>query len=204
MSLIVALATADNVLIGADSGSYDTDNGIRTSVGSAKLFRQEAHSPHSGGILYFLVGCAGSGRQRQVFQHCFTPPTPDENFGRIGQYMVTQYVPALHEALEEAHALGEDAPLEGCAIIAVYGTGIWNNRPHVFEMMSDLQVSESAEDWAATGANYEIALGVLAALDQRKWIDDQAEEALLGAMHVTARYSLFCHQPFHVDKLIED
>lgn len=204
MSLIASVTTLDNVIMAADSGSYDNASGVKMLIGDQKIFRQAVTWGQKSG-LHFLVGCAGSVRQRQVYQHMFLPPRPaDTEDGNLITYMVSQYVPVLYETLSSAHAMGEDEKLEGSALIAVYGTGEANRSPHVYELLSDLQMAELTETWNATGANYEIALGALAALDQDHWLDEEPEEGLRRAMHAAERYSLFCASPFHFARLIED
>lgn len=204
MSLIVALTTLDNVIMASDSGTYDLGCGIRMPNGARKMFRQEVRWEDKNS-LHFLTGAAGSVRQRQVMEHQFFPPFPDDIAGSgLTGYMVSQYVPALYTALHDGHALGEEDKLDGTALIAVYGTGEANNRPHVYELLSDLQMSQVSDEWNATGANYEIALGALAAMHHRGCLGTSPEEAVLGAMYVTERYSMFCRSPFHIEHLIED
>lgn len=204
MSLIVALTTPGNVIMGADSGSYDLDNGIRQQIGNHKIFRQSRGGlTREDGALYFMVGCVGSVRQRQVFRYLFVPPIAEEDTS-LTQYMVTQYVPALYDALDQEHALGAEEPLEGSALIAVYGTGRLNNRPHVYELQATMQVCEHTGDWNAIGASYQIALSVLDTLHGRGLTDDDPAAAVQQALHVTERYSLFCTSPFYIEQLIKD
>lgn len=214
MSLIASLNTLDNVIMAADSGTYDTASGLKLLIGNQKIFRQSvswADGRPSAAVpfradssLHFLIGCAGSVRQRQLLQHTFFAPYPKDftDSGLTG-YMVGEYVPALYKALEEGHALGDDEKLEGTALIAVYGTGEANNRPHVYELLSDLQVCEVTGDWNATGANYEIALGVMAALVPQAQAAPP-ESIVRAAMDITSRYSMYCQPPFHVEHLIRD
>lgn len=207
MTLIVALATLDNVVMGADTGTYDLDSGIREQSASPKIFRQHAvrstENASAGDSLHFLVGCAGSARQRQVFQHQFMPYLPFKSRDLTG-YMVTSYASDLHDALDDAHALSDDGGLEGSAVIAVYGTGRWNNAPRIYELQSDFGISEVADSWNATGASYEIALGAMAALDACGLAKESPGAAVGMVMDIASRYSLFCQPPFRTEYLIED
>lgn len=204
MSLIVSLVTPDNVIMGADSGSYDLEQGVRQPTASAKIFRQQVTLVSENASLHFMTGCVGSIRQRQVYQYEFRPPNPVTKDLDLTAYMSGHYAAGLRDALDYAHALGDEEPFEGSAIIAVYGTGTWNHAPRVYELHSNLGMAEYRGDFAATGANYLIALGAMSAFDVHLWTGHDPEGTVRAAMEITARYSLFCSGPFHLAHLIED
>jgi len=205
MSLIISLTTLDNVIMGADSGTYDLDSGIREPSGAPKIFRQSVTREEEGASLHFLVGCTGSTRQREVLQHAFRPPNPytRENFD-LTRYMVVHYAGDVRSYLDDHNALGDEHPLEGSAIIAVYGTGKWNSAPRVYELQSDLGLSQPDSDWNATGAGYQVALGAVTALDLHGWTKSDPEGTIRAVLGIAGRYSLFCHEPYHTARLIED
>ena len=180
MSLIISLATLDNIIMAA-SGTQD-------DPGTVFFPHIVRHSVHwDGGSLHFLAGYDLPPHQRHVLKECFLPPSPADSAARdLPAYMQSQYAYAAGACLDQV--LGPREPLLGSALIAVYGTGQANHRPHLFRMQADLSVAEASTGISATGGWSLLAAEVLTALGRHGWAEEHPDDAVTTAMEVTTGF----------------
>lgn len=144
MTCIVGLVHRNKVFIGADSQGTVHSSLDRCVRKDQKVF------PVNG---KFLVGCCGSFRQCQLLRYGFVPPEQREDIDDY-QYMCTVFVDAIRKCLKEgglAKVNNNQEESEGSFLVAYRG--------RLYEIESDFQVGEVAEEYNAVGCGAAYALG---------------------------------------------
>lgn len=173
MTAVVGLVHEGRTHLAGDSAATA---GYSTSLrAQPKVFRKGS----------YLLGVAGSVRVLDVVRHCLLLPEPDEK--DLDRFMVTTFIDSLRETLKEAGVSTRTSEAEytnnSYLLVGVQG--------RLFEIASDYQVHEPLDGYAAIGAGYEPALGVLYALPKAP-----PARRLRTAMEAAERYNATVRAPF--------
>lgn len=128
----------------------------------------------------FLIGFAGSFRQRDIVQYNLKLPEIDCD---IREYLVCKFVPAFKDALKES--LYEDSV---CGMLVAH-------RDRLFLIDCDLQVAENSNGFEAIGVASEFAMGAMHILSTQKLT---ANTKVLKSLNAALQFSPGVSEPFHV------
>lgn len=140
VTVIVGLVHKQRVHLGGDSAGLA---GYQLTVRrDPKVF---ANGP-------YVMGFTTSFRMGQLLHHAFEAPHPT---GNLDRFMVTTFVDALRTCLKNGGWAKKDSEQEeaGTFLVGVAG--------RLFQIDSDYQVGEPADEYAAVGCGDELALGAL-------------------------------------------
>lgn len=100
----------------------------------------------------YAFGFTSSFRMGQLLHHAFQPPHPE---GGLDRFMATTFIDAVRKCLKDGGWARKDAEQEeaGTFLVGIHG--------RLFSIESDYQVAESADQYAAVGCGYDLALGAL-------------------------------------------
>jgi hypothetical protein len=157
------------VYIGADS--QGTSHHIKQTRSDPKVF---AKGP-------FIIGMAGSFRYGQILRFKFEPPPhhpPDKD---DYEYMVTDFVDAATESLESGGFLTTKEGVKNTSVQGAYGYALIGYKGKLYYFGQDLQIGIVAEGYDAIGSGFEIALGAMWVLMQRKIKPEEMLELALRA-----------------------
>ena len=172
MTCIVAVSDGNKVYMAGDSCAVD-DSTI-TSRQNPKVFI-------NNGI---AIGYCQSFRMGQIIQYIFVPPTIHKNIDLM-EYMVTSFVPALKDCLDENDFPAHDDDKENWSVIV----GIENK---LFYIESDWQVGFDNNQYYAIGSGSPYALGAMYASMSKNPI-----EKLTIGLEAAMEFSPFVRTPFH-------
>lgn len=177
MTCVAALVDKNTVYMGADSaGTAGLDQVVRTDP---KVFLNGE----------FLIGFTTSFRMGQLLRYRLKPPKfrPEEK--DLYEYMVTDFVDSVRDCLKKGGYAQSDKGEEvgGCFLVGVRG--------RLFQIESDYQVGEVAQQYDAVGCGKAYALG---ALSTTETID--AENRIKLALGVAEKFSAGVRSPFVVLK----
>lgn len=147
MTTIVAVQEKGNVVFASDS---QMSWGHRKSYSADKVFRNGS----------LTIGAAGDVRVSNIFETADLPqPSVSlKKRGDVYRWLVSDLVPALQKALEDARTLSEsngEAGNRGSFLVAV--------NDQVFELSSDFAVTTERSGRYAIGSGGAVAIGALAA-----------------------------------------
>ncbi|MFD9192974.1 hypothetical protein ACFWCA_32770 [Streptomyces phaeochromogenes] len=105
----------------------------------------------------YAFGFTSSFRMGQLLHHASQAPHPE---GDLDRFMATTFIDAVRKCLKDGGWARRDAEQEeaGTFLVGVHG--------RLFSVESDYQVAESADQYAAIGCGYDLALGALHATAQ--------------------------------------
>lgn len=177
MTTIVGIVRDGIVTIGADSAG---SNGEMTTIRKdRKLFRKGE----------MVIGYTSSYRMGQLLQYHLSIPFHHKGVDDM-EYMVTEFVPAVRACLSEGGwAKKESEQEEG-------GTFLVGYRGHLYEIDSDYQVEESADEYNACGGGYIAALGALNVATQAY---KDTGHILGAALRTAAKITNDTRPPFHYE-----
>lgn len=191
MTCIVGLFTKDGrAFVGGDSGAF-TDEGAVHILPEGKVFKSGA----------FVVGCAGSRRFSEVFQHVFEPPDLPAGItaAECDKFMTRVYVSKLRECLKAEGCFAKTSDEEGDLIQGKSGAVIAVPRAGVYYLSADFACTRAAtafnggEAVTATGGGMKEALGAMLATPE---VDPV--ERITNALEVCSRLYNCCLPGFTV------
>jgi 20S proteasome alpha/beta subunit len=173
MTCIVGVAAKGRVWIGGDSAGSD---GWAVSVRSdTKVFR---NGP-------YVMGFTGSFRMGQLLRYTLIPPEPDG--WDVDRFMATTFVDAVRESLRTGGWLRTDSSQDRG------GTFLVGIRDRLYSVEEDFQVGYTADNYAAVGSGYLVALGSLFTSPAM-----QPEDRVLAALAAAAHVAEGVRGPFSV------
>jgi ATP-dependent protease HslVU (ClpYQ) peptidase subunit len=174
MTCIAAVVHDGKVYLGGDSAASNEWE-IDTRA-DAKVFA----------LGEFLMGFTSSFRMGQLLRYTFTPPAlPDSENPDLFRYMVADFVEAARECLKKGgYAKKENEREEG-------GNFLVGIRGHIFDICSDYQVEETADDYNAIGCGRAFAKGALFAA-----VSHPPEKRIRMALKAAERHANGVRGPF--------
>lgn len=177
MTCIVGLVADSKVYVGGDSAAI---GGLEINLRSdEKVFYNGA----------YLIGFAGSFRMGQLLRYRFKPPVrrPDQG---LYSFMVNDFVDAVRDCLKDGGYArrSNDAESGGFFLVAVEG--------RLFEIEADYQVAEPLERYYAIGCGAQVALGALAATE-----DKLPVQRVIAALEASAKHNAGVRGPFVIEVL---
>lgn len=177
MTAVVGLVHKGRVHLGADSALVGGSWNLTISAQS-KVF-------HAGP---YVIGTSGSTRFAQILRYAFEPPAPTGDLHRL---MVTGFVDAMRATLKEHGATDTGTSRESTtdssfALVGVHG--------RLFEIQSDYQVQANADEFAAIGCGFDLALGALHATERLPRMAPRRRLSI--ALEAAERFSAGVASPF--------
>ena len=178
MTCIVGLVDKDGVYIGGDSAAVsegDLSYNIRTDE---KVFLKGE----------FIFGYSTSFRMGQLLQYKLRLPTHPKGMENH-QYMVTLFVDAVKKCFEDNDYTDMMTEEGGCFMVGYKGK--------LYVILSDYQVAEPKESFAALGCGELIALGAMYANSEKDPI-----KKMETALNASVAFSMGVKPPFKFVKLL--
>ena len=161
-----------------------TKNGIvymaADSLGSSEYMKHEVTGSKLIKRDDFLFGYTTSFRFGDILRFNFNPPYHRPSVPTT-EYMVTSFIPALRQCLENHKYV--DATPKGES-----GNFLVGYQGHLFEIQSDFSILESATDYASVGSGFLLCLGSMCTSTQ---LDINPEDIVTNAIKAAA-----IHNPF--------
>ncbi|MGW4040460.1 hypothetical protein ACWEIM_29995 [Streptomyces sp. NPDC004778] len=132
----------------------------------------------------YVFGFTSSFRMGQLLQHALVPPHPE---GDLSRFMATTFIDAVRTCLKDGGWARKDSEQEeaGTFLVGVHG--------RLFGIESDYQVGEPADQYAAVGCGYDLALGALHATAN---LDLPPRERLTAALEAADHHSAGVCAPY--------
>lgn len=133
----------------------------------------------------FIMGFTSSFRMGQLLRYKFNPPfhMPDIS---DDEYMVTEFIDAVRDCFNEnGYARNNNGEEAG-------GTFLVGYNGELYEIHDDYQVAKPADNFAAAGCGYHIALGSLYSSSKGLFPKDRVKLAL----EASERFSAGVRSPF--------
>ena len=146
MTCIVGLKQNGHVYIGGDS--VGVAGYMKSARRDEKVFRNKN----------FIMGFTSSFRMGQLIRYSFDPPKQTKKSKKNSndmKYMVTTFVDSLRDTLKKG---GYAKKLHD---VETTGHFLVGYRGEIYHIESDYQVGIEYDNWCATGAGEEVALGSL-------------------------------------------
>jgi ATP-dependent protease HslVU (ClpYQ) peptidase subunit len=177
MTCIVALKHEGAVWMGADSAG----------VGGYSMHLRKDPKIYRVGSM--LLGFTSSFRMGQLLGYKLKMPDHDPRMA-AEKWMATEFIDACRTCFKDGGWMRKDHDVEegGFFLVAYQG--------RVFHVMSDLQVAETLDDYAATGCGVDLALGSLFSS-----AGQDPNERVLLSLRAAAHFSAGVAEPFLVEKL---
>jgi ATP-dependent protease HslVU (ClpYQ) peptidase subunit len=171
MTTIVAVVKNGNVTMGADSQVTDDS---RPNMHA----RMEKITKNNG----WLIAGSGDSTPCDIFQHIFIPPVPNSNERKdLYKFMITKFVPAMREALEENGWKEDDKdPSSGFSMLFAFDG-------EVFDIGSDFSVLLNSDGIYGVGNGSKIAIGAL-----------YAGASVEKALEIAAINDIYTSGPFQI------
>jgi ATP-dependent protease HslVU (ClpYQ) peptidase subunit len=171
MTTIVALAKNGNVTMGADSQVTD---GTRKN----NHVKMEKITKKNG----YLIAGSGDSQPCDVLQHIFVPPIPTTKEKEdLYHFMITKFVPAMRECLEENGYKSDKEDKESGFNMLIAFNG------EVFDIGDDFSVVLNQDGIYGVGAGSAYAIGAL-----------YAGASVTEALEIAANNDIFTSGPFQV------
>jgi ATP-dependent protease HslVU (ClpYQ) peptidase subunit len=132
----------------------------------------------------YVMGFTSSFRMGQLLRYGFTPPAPE---GDLPRFMVTTFIDAGRESLKTGGYATKSSEQE------FGGTFLVGIRGRLFEIHNDYQVGEPADQIAAVGCGFEVALGALYATAATR---TPVKRRILTALSAAERFNAGVRGPF--------
>lgn len=175
MTAIVGLVHDGTVHLGGDSagvGGYSLT--VRADV---KVFTTGP----------YVMGFTTSFRMGQLLRYSLDAPPPPQDAASLDRFMATTFIDAVRECLKAGGwAKKSDEREEG-------GNFLVGVQGRLFEIQSDYQIALAADEYAAVGCGYELALGALFATARSRMAP---EKRLRVALDAAERFSAGVRGPF--------
>lgn len=173
MTCIVGIAEHDQVYIGADSASVYGWTVRVTKL--AKVFRLDK----------LIIGYTTSFRMGQILQHHLAVASQEDESD--SRYMVVTFAEAVRSCLKEYGFASVDNNQEQG------GTFLVGYKGHLYCMVGDYQVNETADGIDACGCGQAYALGAMRALG-----NISPEDRIRQSLEIAAYFSGGVISPFYV------
>ena len=170
MTCIVGLVHDGKVFMGADAAINSADSWLQPQSMRPKIWKRCRCTD-------MLVGVGGKQRISQLVQK-FEPPSPPI-LADVYEYLVNEYVPKLISYLDSARVIKNN---EDDGMICMDATILIGLLGRLFKIDSSFAITEYL-DYAAIGANAEVALGVLYATSLLGSPIDRIQMALDAVLH---------------------
>lgn len=177
MTCIVGYIDKDGVYIGGDSaavGEEDLSYNIRKDK---KVFKKGD----------FLFGFSTSFRMGQILKHKFRIPNHPKGIDD-SQYMATLFVDAVKRCFMDNEYISFDE--DAAAFMVGY-------KGKLYSILSQFQVAENADNFAAMGCGEHFALGALFACAEKDPV-----KKLEVALNAAAAFSMGVKPPFVIEKIL--
>lgn len=174
MTAVVGLVHDGIVWIGGDSAGVGPGYSL-TVRADAKVFT----------VGDYIFGFTDSFRMGQLLRYSLTLPKPPS--GDLHRFMATDFIDAVRKCLTEGGWARKSDEQErgGNFLVGVNG--------RLFEVMSDYQVAEPVDLYAAVGCGYELALGAMYATE---WTGQTPRQRIELALKAAERFSGGVRGPF--------
>ncbi len=172
MTVIVGLVHRKRVHLSGDSAGV---SGYQITV---------RHDPKVFTNGPYAFGFTSSFRMGQLLHHAFQAPHPE---GSLDRFMATTFIDTVRTCLKDGGWARRTAEQEeaGTFLVGVHG--------RLFSIESDYQVAESADQYAAIGCGYDLALGALHATAH---LGLQPRERLTAALRAADHHSAGICAPY--------
>jgi ATP-dependent protease HslVU (ClpYQ) peptidase subunit len=177
MTCIVGLVDKDGIYIGGDSaavGEEDLSYNIRTDV---KVFKRDD----------FIIGFSTSFRMGQILRYKFRIPNHPKAMDNF-QYMTTLFVDAVKKCFIDNDYTKFDE--DGAYFMVGY-------RGKIYSVLSEFQIAENKENFAAMGCGEQFALGALYACQETS-----PKKKLEVALNAAAAFSMGVKPPFVFEQIL--
>ena len=173
MTTIVGMCKNGTVILGADSQVTDDDRRNNS-------LRMEKITKNNG----YLIAGAGDATPCDILQHIFIPPVPTvAERKNLYKFMITKFVPAMREALEENgwKPLPTDSDSGFSMLIAFDG--------ELFDIGDDFSVLLNDKGIYGVGNGRKYAIGAL-----------EAGASVERALEIAADNDIYTSGPFQIEK----
>lgn len=178
MTTICAYQGPDFAILGADSQITDGDRRI-LSPSTPKIVK----------IGKYLLGVRGDARPGDILTYNWKPPAYD-NTDPV-KFMGKKIVPSIITAFKAAsYEFDKDGEMFGF-LLAFAG--------NVFEIGSDMSISQNHDGLYAIGSGSDYALGYLAGDLENLNSVDWARDSIIEALTISAKYDINTCAPFQIE-----
>lgn len=126
----------------------------------------------------YLIATAGDLRVLNILSYVFKPPVIPRANTNLDKFMVSTFIPALKECLEE-HSVSKDGEHGALLIVAVRG--------RVYEIGEQFEWCADTRGMYAIGSGESYALGALYALLPKKPTLEEAKSCVKQAIEIAAQ-----------------
>lgn len=185
MTTILAIQGDDFCAIGSDS-QWGDDYGRIGKMTQPKVVA----------VGKYFIGLAGDTRGANIIQHIFVaPPLPKLSGNKLTKFMVTQFIPAYRECLEQ-NGLGrpqyESNSAEASVESLVCANGV------IYQIDSDYSTEMDVNGLYAIGSGAHYGLGAMQMhVGNRKVASTVAKRLLLKSLSISAKFDGGTGAPFH-------
>lgn len=176
MTCIAGIAQDNTVWIGGDS------------AGVAGLSLQIRQDPKVFIVENLIFGFTSSFRMGQLLNHCFVPPTHEENKS-IEAYLCGPFVDAVRQCFKDGGYIYKNNERESGGVFLLGYKG------RLFYVDSDFQVGENKYGFHAIGCGADIALGAMSVLKNKP------ETRIKKALKAASQFSAGVSEPFIIKAL---
>lgn len=185
MTCVVGLQRDGVVYIGADS--QGTSHNIKQTRTDPKVFTKGP----------FIIGISGSFRYGQILRFKFEPPPhhpPDKD---DYEYMATDFVDAATESLDNGGFLTTKDGVKNTDAENSYGYALIGYKGKLYYFGQDLQIGIVSDGYDAIGSGFQVALGAMWVLTQRKL---KPEDAITLALQAASELNTTVGPPYIILK----
>jgi ATP-dependent protease HslVU (ClpYQ) peptidase subunit len=172
MTTIVGVCKNGNVTLGADSQVTD-DSTIITSLSMEKITKNNG----------YLIAGSGDSAPCDILQHIFIPPVPTvAERKNLYKFMITKFVPAMKECLEENDYKIDSKEDSGFSMLIAFDG-------ELFDIGDDFSVVVSDDGIYGVGNGAKWAMGAL-----------HAGASVQEALEIAAKKDIYTSAPFQIVK----
>jgi ATP-dependent protease HslVU (ClpYQ) peptidase subunit len=178
MTTVIAFQGPNFAILGADCQITDGDRRI-LSPSTPKIVK----------VGRYLLAVRGDARPGDVLMYSWKPPTYDGSDPI--KFMGKKIVPSIIKAFKaNSYDFEKENAMFGF-LIAFAG--------NVFEIGSDMSISQNIDGLYAIGSGSDYALGALSAAVPTLAKPEQASEQILQALAISAKYDINTSAPFQIE-----
>jgi ATP-dependent protease HslVU (ClpYQ) peptidase subunit len=178
MTCIVGYVDKDGVYIGGDSASVSQEDLSYNIISDEKVFSKGD----------FIFGFSTSFRMGQLLRYKLRVPTHPKGMDNT-QYMVTLFIDAVKKCFEDNDYVDMMTDDGGCFMVGYKGG--------LYVILSDYQVAQPKENFAALGCGEAFALGAMYASVEKEPI-----KKIEIALNASVAFSMGVKPPFKFIKLL--
>ena len=172
MTTIVGVCKNGNVILGADSQVTDGDR-RNNSLSMEKITKNNG----------YLIAGSGDATPCDILQHIFIPPVPTiVERKNLYKFMITKFVPAMREALDEAGYKSDPKEDSGFSMLIAFDG-------ELFDIGDDFSVLLNDDGIYGVGNGSKYAIGAL-----------YAGATIEKALEIAAHNDIYTSGPFQVVK----